>query len=55
MVASLNGNTEIVKLLLVYDAQVNLQNNNGGSSLLAASQNGHTEVVKYNYVNLVLK
>ena len=46
MKASLNGHSEVVKLLHKYGAQINLQNNDGVTALMAASQNGHSEVVK---------
>ena len=43
--ASYDGNVLLAKLLLKYGAQVDLQNNDGWSALMAASQNGHTEAV----------
>ena len=46
MAASLNGHTEVVKLLHEYGSQVDLQNKNGLSALMVASENRHTEVVK---------
>ena len=46
MIASHDGHTEVVKLLLDKGAQVNMQGKDGGSALMIASQNGHTEVVK---------
>ena len=46
MIASQNGHTEVVKLLLGKGAQVNMQENSGWSALMIASENGHTEVVK---------
>ena len=45
MLASLNGHTETVLLLLQNGAHVNMQNNKGLSSLIIASQEGHTETV----------
>ena len=44
MAASQNGHTETVSLLLQHGTNVNMQENNGLSSLIA-SQNGHTETV----------
>ena len=43
MLASQNGHTEVVKLLLEKEAQVDMQGKDGGSALMLASQNGHTE------------
>ena len=47
MVASQNGDVDMVKLLLENKAQVDLQDNIGWSSLFAASQNGHVDVAIY--------
>jgi ankyrin repeat protein len=44
--AAQNGHTEIVKLLLDANADVNAANTNGLSPLYMAAQKGHTEVVK---------
>ncbi|VDH97454.1 Hypothetical predicted protein [Mytilus galloprovincialis] len=44
--ASETGRTDIVKLLLDKNANVNLYNTNNISPLLMASQNGHTDIVK---------
>jgi len=44
--ASWNGHTEIVKLLLEAKADVNLQNTSGRTALIWASREGHTEIVK---------
>ena len=44
MAASQNGHNEVVKLLHEHGAQVDLQNNDGWSALMAASLNGHTEL-----------
>ena len=46
MMASTNGRTEVVKLLLDKGAEVNLKNNYGITALFMASANGHTEIVK---------
>ena len=46
MVASQNGDVDMVKLLLENKAQVDLQDNIGWASLFAASQNGHVDVAK---------
>ena len=45
-VASGNGYSEVVKILLEYGAQVNLQEEDGGCALMYASHCGHAEVVK---------
>ncbi len=49
--ASCNGNTEIVKLLLQYEnyserINLNIQNKYGTTALIYASLNDHTEIVK---------
>jgi len=49
--ASQNGHLEVVKLLVVYRANVNEKDKNGNSSLLSASLNGHLEVVKFLLAN----
>ena len=46
MLASLNGHTEVAKLLLDHHAQVDLQSNEGLSALMLASHYGDTEVAK---------
>jgi hypothetical protein len=46
MAASQTGETEIVKILLFHDADVNLQSKEGSTALLAASYNRHDAVVK---------
>ena len=47
MMASANGHTEIVKLLLGKGAEVNVKNTDDGvTALFMASANGHTEIVK---------
>ncbi len=43
MIASRNGHAEVVKILLENGAEVNLQNKNGWSALMMASQYGHAE------------
>ena len=45
MMASENGHTETVSILLQNGAHVNIQNNDGWTPLMMASQNGHTETV----------
>ncbi|XP_078581532.1 death-associated protein kinase 1-like [Branchiostoma floridae x Branchiostoma japonicum] len=45
-VASMYGRTEIVKLLLQHDADVEARDNYGDTALHVASRNGHTEIVK---------
>ncbi len=44
-IASQYGNHEIVEELLSQNADVDLQNNKGWSSLMSASKNGHEKVV----------
>ncbi|VDI14292.1 Hypothetical predicted protein [Mytilus galloprovincialis] len=44
--ASQNGHTDIVKLLLEKNPNVNLCNNIGWSPLIHASRNGHTDIVR---------
>ena len=51
MVASLNGHTEAVKVLLDYGVKIKFQNYTGSFALMVASLNGHTEVVKLLLVN----
>ena len=46
MMASANGHTEIVKLLLDKGADVNVKNTYGITALFMASVHGHTEIVK---------
>ena len=47
MMASANGHTEVVKLLLDNGADVNVKNTDDGvTALFMASANGHTEIVK---------
>jgi len=46
MSASQNGHSEIVQILLVKGAKVDLQKKDGWSALISASQNGHSDVVK---------
>ena len=46
MIACENGNIEIAELLLSHSANVNMQTNNGCSSLMVASRYGHGDVVK---------
>ena len=46
MMASANGHTEIVKLLLDKGADVNVKNTYGITALFTASVHGHTEIVK---------
>ena len=46
MHASLKEHSEVAKVLLEKGAWVNLQESKGGSSLIVAGQEGHTEVAK---------
>ena len=46
MIASKNGNTEAVKLLLKHGAMVNAQSINGWSALKFAKENGHEETAQ---------
>ena len=46
MLASLNGHTQVVELLLKEHADFNIQCENGLTALMLASQNGHRQVVK---------
>ena len=46
MIASKEGKTEIVKILLEKGAQVNMQDTYGLTALTFASQMGRTEIVK---------
>ena len=46
LLASRNGHTEAVKLLLDHGAQVNFQDRSGVSALMLACLEGHTETVK---------
>ena len=45
-VAARYGNLEIVKLLLSYNADINICEENGNTPLISATQNNHLEVVK---------
>jgi ankyrin repeat protein len=47
MVASADGNIEIVKLLIKYGADINRAHENLGSALLLAVINNHIDIVKY--------
>ena len=49
MIASLDGNKKLLKLLLKKGAHVNLQERNGCTALLCASENGHLNY----YTNMV--
>lgn len=40
------GCTEIVELLLKYNADVNLQTSHGNTPLMAACKNGHLDIVE---------
>ena len=44
--ASLEGQREIVELLLAKGAEVNSRSRDGGTALMSASFNGHAEVAK---------
>ena len=46
MIASLRGQTEVVKMLLEKGADVNAKNTKGWTALMIASLRGQTEVVK---------
>ena len=45
-IASLNGHTDVVKLLIENHARVNSRGSNGTTALWAAAQNGHTDIVE---------
>ena len=45
-IASLNGHTDVVKLLIENHARVNSRGRNGTTALWAAAQNGHTDIVE---------
>jgi ankyrin repeat protein len=44
MGASFYGHREVVQALLAKGTEVNAKANNGGTALMAASQNGHREI-----------
>ena len=44
--ASQDGHSHVVELLLSKQGDVNIQNNDGFTALMIASQNGHSEVVE---------
>ena len=46
MEASFYGNTAIARLLLEHGANVNVQDQNGGTPLIMAAVNNHTETVE---------
>ena len=46
MMASMNGNTKAVRMLINAKADVNAKNNNGATALMVAATSGHTEVVR---------
>ena len=46
ILASQNGHTEIVKLLLEADAKVNVATSNDATALILAMQNGHKEIAR---------
>ena len=46
MLASQNGHTQVVKLLIKENADVKIQIKEGVTALMLASQNGHTQVVE---------
>ena len=46
ILASQNGNAEIVKLLLEKGSDINLQRSDGFSALMAAVKDGHADVAK---------
>ena len=47
MLASASGHTEVVRLLLEWEADIDLQEKEDGfTALLLASATGHTEIVK---------
>jgi len=45
--ASKNGHLEIVKLLFIKDADINIKNNFGKTALMYASSRGHLEIVEF--------
>ena len=46
ILASSGGHFKIVQALILYSANVNSRNNNGGNALMSASLNGHFNIVK---------
>ena len=44
--ASQNGHTQVIELLLKTNAYINIQNNGGVTVLMIASQNDHTQVIE---------
>lgn len=47
MCASLHGNLTVVTLLLVQNANLNLQNHDGDTALMLATKKGHDDIVKH--------
>ena len=53
MWTSQNGHSSVIKLLLEFGAQADIQDNKGETALMIASQNGHSKVVRLlqEYIN----
>ena len=47
MLAASHGRLDTVKLLLEAGADINIQDEDGSTSLMCASEHGHGEIVKY--------
>lgn len=45
-IAAMNGNAEVVKVLLEYNADIDSRQSNGSTALLLATYNKHHEVVR---------
>ncbi len=52
MIASWAGHVAVVKVLLENDAQVNLQDDNGQSSLMVASDKSHVDMWLSCFLNM---
>jgi serine/threonine-protein phosphatase 6 regulatory ankyrin repeat subunit B len=46
LISSLKGHSEIVRLLLENNADINIKTSEGATALMISAANGHTEVVK---------
>lgn len=47
MLAASHGRLDTVKLLLEAGAEINLQDEDGSTALMCASEHGHAEIVRY--------